>query len=61
MPVVKTPSYNLAKLLVSLLEPIITNMYTVKNSFEFTKEIADQDQKNFMANQNVESLFTKIP
>ena len=61
MPVVKTPSYNLAKLLVSLLEPIITNMYTVKNSFEFTKEIADQDQKNFMASQNVESLFTKIP
>ena len=36
-------------------------MYTVKNSFEFTKDTADQDQGNFMASLNVESLFTNIP
>ena len=35
MSAIKTPTYNLAKFLVPLLEPITTNMYTVKNSFEF--------------------------
>ena len=61
MSAVKTPTYNLAKFLVRLLEPIITNMYTVKNSFGFTKEIADQDPGHFMASLDVESLFTNIP
>ena len=36
-------------------------MYTVKNSFEFAKEIADQDPGLFMASLDVESLFTNIP
>ena len=36
-------------------------MYTVKNSFEFTKEIADQDPGLFMVSLDVESLFTNIP
>ena len=30
---IKTPTYKLAKFLVPLLEPITTNMYTIKNSF----------------------------
>ena len=30
MSAIKTPTYNLAKFLVPLLEPITTNMYTVK-------------------------------
>ena len=51
----------LAKFLVPLLEPITTNMYTVKNSFEFSKEIVDQDAGLFMASLDVESLFTNIP
>ena len=38
---IKTPTYNLAKFLVPLLEPITTNICTVKNSFEYAKEIAD--------------------
>ena len=38
---IKTPTYNLAKYIVPLLEPINTNMYTVKNGFEFPKETAD--------------------
>ena len=42
MSVAKTPTYNLAKFLVPLLEPITTNMYTVKISFEFAKEISDE-------------------
>ena len=61
MSAIKTPSYNLAKFLVLLLEPITTNMNSVKNSFEFSKEIADQDPGLFMNSLDVESLFTNIP
>ena len=58
---IKTPTYNLAKFLVPLLELITTNMYKVKRSFEFAKEIANQDPGLFMASLDVVSLFTKIP
>ena len=58
---IKTPICNLAKFLVPLLEPITTNMYTVKNSFAFSKEIPDHDPELFMASLDVESLFTHIP
>ena len=58
MSAVKTPTYNLAKFLVPLLEPITTNVYTVKNSFEFAKKIADQGAGLFMGSLDVESLFT---
>ena len=61
MSAIKIPTNNLAKFLVPLLQPITTNMYTVKNSFEFAKEITDQDPGLFMANLDVESLFTNIP
>ena len=61
MSATKTPTCKLDKFLVPLLEPITTNMYTVKNSFEFAKEIADQDPGLFMAILDVESLFTNIP
>ena len=61
MSAIKTPTYNLAKFLVPLLEPITANMYTVKNSFEFSKEIADQDPGLFMPSLDVESLLTNIP
>ena len=37
--VIKTTSYNLAKFLVPLIEPITKNDFTVKSSFEFSKEI----------------------
>ena len=36
-------------------------MYTTKNSFEFSKEIADQDPGLFMTSLDVKSLFTNIP
>ena len=61
MSAIKTPTYKLAKFLVPLLEPITTNMYTIKNSFEFSKQIADQDPGLFVASLDVESLFTNIP
>ena len=58
---IKTPSYNLAKFLFPLLEPITKNNFTVKNSFELSKEIYEQDSEYFMASLDVESLFTNIP
>ena len=61
MSAIKTPTYKLAKILVPFLEPITTNMYTMKDSFQFSQEIADQDQEFFMASLDVESLFTNIP
>ena len=57
---IKTPTYNLGKFLVPLLETVSTNMYTVKNSFEFAKEIVDQDQGLFRAGLDVKFLFNKI-
>ena len=57
---IKTPTYNLGKFLVPLLETVSTNMYTVKNSFEFAKEIVDQDQGLFRASPDVKFLFNKI-
>ena len=54
-------SYDLAKFLVPLLEPINTNTYTVKSSFEFAKESVYQDPGLFRSSQNVEALFINMP
>ena len=61
MSAIKTPSYNIAKHLVPILEPITTNKFTIKNSFEFAKEVIEQNSGLFMASLDVESLFTNIP
>ena len=53
--------YNIAKHLVPILEPITNNKFTIKNSFEFVKEVIEQDSQLFMASLDVESLFTNIP
>ena len=39
----QTPTYNLAKFLVPLLNPLTKNEYTVKDSFQFVEEICEQD------------------
>ena len=56
---IKTPSYNLAKFLVSLIEPVTKNNFTAKNSFEFSKEICEQNPEYYMA--TLDDLFTNIP
>ena len=61
MSAIKTPCYNLAKVLVLLVEPITKNKFTVKNCIEFSKEICEQNSECFMASLDVESLFTNIP
>ena len=58
---IKTPSYNIAKHLVPNLESITTNQFTIKNSFEFAKEVIEQDSGLFMASLDAGSFFTKIP
>ena len=58
---IKTPSYNLAKFLVPLIETITKTNFTVKNSFEFSQEICVQNSEHFMASLDVESLNTNIP
>ena len=58
---IKTQSYNIAKHLVPILEPITTNKFTIKNSFEFAKEVIEQDSGLFMSSLDVESLFNNIP
>ena len=57
----KTPTYKLAKFLVSIFEPSITNKYTVKDSFNFATEIVEQDSSNFMGSLDIDSFFNNIP
>ena len=58
---IKTPSYDIAKHLVPLLEPITANKFTIKNSFEFAKEFIEKNSGLFKVSLDVESLFTNIP
>ena len=56
-------NFNLAKFLVDPLSLLSTNQYTVKNSFEFVKEITSLKNSNklFMCSFDVENLFTNVP
>ena len=56
-----TVSYNLAKFLVPILEPITTNQFVCKDSFSFAAEVRQQNPDLFMASFDVNSLFTNIP
>ena len=58
---IKTPSYNIATYLVPFLKPITINKFTIKNSFEFAKDVIEQDSGLYMASLDVESLFSNIP
>ena len=56
----QTPSYKLAKFLVPILKPLITNKYTVKDTFNSDIEIVEQDSSNFMGSLGIDSHFTNI-
>ena len=45
----------------SILKHLITNEFTVKDSFHFAEEIVDQKEDLFMGSLDVDSLFTNIP
>ena len=57
----QTPSYKLPKILVPISKPLITNKYTVKDSFNSDIEIVVQDSSNFMGSVGIDSHFTNIP
>ena len=44
-----------------MLKPFTSNNYTVKDSFDFAKDITQQSSKLFMASLDVDSLFTNVP
>ena len=44
-----------------MLEPLITNEYTIKDSFTYAEELQSFDSKLVMASFDIESLFTNIP
>ena len=46
--------------MISILEPLTYNEFTVKVSFTIAKEITNYDSSLFMASLDVESLFTNI-
>ena len=57
----QSPTYNLAKFLVPILNPLAKNDYTVKDSFQFTEEMCEQDPRLTVGNLDVDSLFTNTP
>ena len=56
-----TPTYNITKFLVPIFNPLTKNEYTVKDSFQFTKEICEQDPTLTMGSLDVDPLFANIP
>ncbi len=56
-----TVSYNLAKFLVPILEPLTKNQYVCKDSFSFAADVRNQNPDLYMASFDVDSLFTNIP
>ena len=57
----KTSTYKWAKFFVPLLRPFTSNTFTIKDSFEFAKNITEQNAKLYMASLDVDSLFTNVP
>ena len=57
----QTPTYNLAKFLVPILNPLTKNEYTVKDSFQFAEQIREQGPTLSMSRLDVDSHFTSIP
>ena len=51
----QTPTYKFAKFLVSILEPLTTNKYTIKDLLNFAIEIVEQASSNI-----VDSLDTTL-
>ena len=56
-----TPTYQIAKFLVPILKDLTSNEYSVEDSFDFAKEILQQNSDCFMASLDITSLFTIIP
>ena len=53
--------YKIAKFLVPITKDLTSNKYSGKDSFDFAKEILQQNSDCFMASLDITSLFTNIP
>ena len=58
---INTPSYNIAKYLVPMLADLTKNNYVCKDSFEFAKNVREQNPNLFMASFDIDALFTNLP
>ena len=58
---INTPTYKLAKFLVTIMEPLTKNEHTVKDTFTFAHDIRSEDANAWMSSFDVDSLFTNIP
>ena len=58
---INTPSYKIAKFLVPMLSSLTKNKYVSKDSFDFAKNVREQNPELFMASFDVDSLFTNVP
>ena len=56
----QTPTYNLAKFLVPILNPLTKNEYTVKDSVQFAAEICKHEPSLSMDSLDVEPLYIDI-
>ena len=57
-----TPSYNLSKFFVPILNPLTRNQYSVLNSYDFSAKLQNLSFNNcYIVSYDVESLFTNIP
>ena len=57
----QTSTYNVAKFLVPILNPLTKNEYTVEDLFQFAEEICEQGSTLSMGSLDLDSLFTNIP
>ena len=57
----QTPTYKLAKFLVSLFESLTTSTNTVRDLVNFASKIVEQDSSNFINSLDIDSLFTNVP
>ena len=58
---INTPSYKIAKFLVPMLSELTKNKFVSKDSFEFAKNVREQNPDFFMASFDIEALFTNVP
>ena len=58
---IETPTDKIAKFFVPILKDLTSNKYSVKDLYDFAKEILQQNPDCFMASLDTTSLFTKIP
>ena len=55
-----TTTQKLAKFLVTILKPLISNEFTIRDSFRFAEEVVDQQPDFFVDSLDEDSLFANI-